>query len=251
MGDLDQEMGNASFPDAKTRKQAEEAKLQQIIASEELADAARKEHLDKLPGVATEKEILDRNLLAQAWVQKVQQSVPTPTPAEATAYMSEHPDMFAQRKIWSADMLQFPIAAMVNDPSLKAAMVPVHTIQDMQTLLDTRHIQYQRQAGQLDAARLDPRMVDAILKTPNDIIAFQAGDAMTAIQVTGSTVQPFTGDEAVKHAQALLQQQNILKAVNDGLRQVKAKADVQINKDYQPEPAAAGASSAPASNGQS
>ncbi|MHB8530540.1 MAG: hypothetical protein ACYC8V_13655 [Caulobacteraceae bacterium] len=234
--DLQAEMAGASFPDAKTRKLAEEQALQNIISRKILADEARKEGLDKTPDFALQKERTTDALLAQTLQNKVVASVPPPTREEADRFVADHPDIFAQRKIFTVDQIRF---ARPNDPAILNALAPLKTMDEVKAFLDADHIESSRDAANLDAVGADPRLIDAIMKLPpNEVFVIPSGQTILVNQIVATRVVPYTGEAAVNYATLLLRRQHAQQAVQRqfGLFGAKAKPSIAINKDYRPAP---------------
>jgi hypothetical protein len=76
--DLRNEMSGYTAPDAKSRKAAELAALDQIVSRKLLFDAAKKQKLDQSPEFVQEKQKVDEALLVRFWQGKVAKSVPAP-----------------------------------------------------------------------------------------------------------------------------------------------------------------------------
>src|SRR5271165_576732 len=106
--ELNAEMGTATYPDPKARKAAEQVALRNIVARIILADAARAQGLDKTPDFALQKQRAIDTVLAQALQQKLISTVPQPTKEEAQSYISAHPDIFLERKVFVVDQIRMP-----------------------------------------------------------------------------------------------------------------------------------------------
>ena len=232
--DLQNEMGGATFPDPKARRAAEIRVLDNIIGRTVLADAARKQGLEKTPQFAINKKRALDALLVQTLEQKIVSSVPQPTKDEAESFVAAHPDIFAERKIFSVDQIRMP---RPSDPAVLKALVPLKTMEEIESLLKADNIPYQRVATSLDSVGTDPRLLDAINKlAANEVFVIPGGDGLLVNVIRDSKTTPFTGPAAVDYARNLIarqrSQESAARAFNDIL--AKARETVKFNKDYQP-----------------
>src|SRR6185437_12473064 len=163
MRDLSAELGSSVPSDPKARKAIEQRALQAIIDRKLIAKAAEKDGLEKTPEFALKKQRMTDALLAQSLQDKLVAAVPAPTKEEADAYIAAHPDSFAQRKIFTIEQIQ--ARGPMSQPMLQS-FVPLKTLDDIQAKLTSDHTDYRRSVIQQDAALLDPRVVDMLVKLP-------------------------------------------------------------------------------------
>jgi EpsD family peptidyl-prolyl cis-trans isomerase len=237
--ELQAEMAGVTTADPKIRKAAEQQAVQNIIARKLLANAARAQKLDKTPDFALQEQRGTEGLLAQTLEKKLISQVPDTSPEEAQRFITDHPDMFAQRKIFTVDVVRI---ARPSDLNILNGLRPLKTLSDVEAYLTTNNIPHGRTTGTIDAASADPRLVDQILKVqPNDIFVYAADNGFMADQVRETKVVPFLGDEATKYALALIKRQRTQASVERGLRQIVATGmkTVQYNPAYKPSAAPA------------
>jgi len=245
--DVGVELGNFSAPDPKVRQQAQTAALENIVTRKILAQAAIDQGLDKTPDFAVLKERATDTLLTELLEKKLASQVPAPTQEEADAFVTEHPNMFAQRKIYVVDQLRM---ARPSDPAVLKPLQPLKTLPEVEAQLDQDHIAYQKGVGSLDALGADPNMVDQIAKLPpGEIFIVPSGAQLLVNQIRDTQTVPFTGDAASKFALAYLKRQRTQDAVRKQLSAVVGKglAEVRFNKDYTPAKRTAPPAAAPKS----
>jgi EpsD family peptidyl-prolyl cis-trans isomerase len=241
--ELDAELAGVNLPnDPKVRKAAQQQALQRIIIRKLFAKAAREQGLDKTPQFVLDEARTKENLLAQALQAKLVDEMPAPTRDEATRYISDHPDLFSERKIFSVDQVR---VARVTDPNLVKAIQPLNTLPDVEALLTKENIQFQAGAGSIDSIGSDPKLVEAIAKLPpGEVFVFPSGDGgMFIDQVRDSKVVPYTGEPAVTYALGLLKRTRVEEALQRQGQSIVAKAagTIRYNPAYQPPKANLGA----------
>jgi EpsD family peptidyl-prolyl cis-trans isomerase len=228
--------------------------LAQLVQRKVLAQAARKQKLDKTPEFARQEQALTENLLIRDWQDRLVKAVPASNPDEVNTFIAQHPDLYSARKIFTIDVVRFQ---MPNDPSLAKALQPLHTLDEVRAELAARKIPSQAQNGtQVDALAVDPRFVEQIMKLkPDDVfIVPQQGGVVSAGYVVSMRVQPVPDDIAKRHAAEYIRRTRIQQSVNrqfsfvvqSGLKEVKYAKGYEPPKPAAAKPAATGATSAPA-----
>ena len=239
--ELQAELAGVNTPDAKVRKAAEQQALQMIIARTILADEARKQQLDKTPDFALQQQRAIDGLLVQTLQTKLANAVPPPSDEEAQRFITDHPDIFSQRKIFVVDTIRM---ARPTDPTLVKGLEPLKTLPDIEAFLTANHIEHARTSGNIDAVGADPKMVDQIVKLPpNEVFLYPANGVLLVNQIRETHVVPFEGDQATKYALAVMKKQRTQEAVARQLHQIVAgdAKTVHYNDDYKPAPAPAAA----------
>ena len=227
------EMSGARSADPKQQKFAQDAALRNLVGRTVIANAARKEGIDKKPDFVLAKDRAIDSMLAQAYQQKIASAVPAATPDDAKRFMDANPDMFAQRKIWTVDQLRMP---RPNDQNLLKALAPLTTFEAIQALLTSQKVPFQRGTAQLDAATADPRLVQAVLKLkPGELFVLPADQLITVNNITDTKVMPFVGPQASSYAQKMVMRDRTQDAIRRAFQQEFAKAgkSIKFGKDYQ------------------
>ena len=228
------ELGDFTSPDPKLQKLARTAALENIVTRKLVAQAAVTQGLDKTPDYAVLKQRAIDNLLDQLLEKKLAAQVPNPTEEEAAAFMSEHPDMFSQRKIYAVDQLRM---ARPSNPEILKPLQPLKTMAEVEAALDQDHIVYEKGIGTIDALTVDPRLSEQIGKLPaGEIFIVPSGGQLLINQIHDTQTIPFTGPPASQFALNYLKRARVQEAVQKQLSTLVGKglAEVRFNKDYAP-----------------
>ena len=230
---IDLEFAGAHPQDPKAVMAARARALQAIIAREVLAKNARDQRLDKTPEYAMQEQRADETLLVQALEKKLVDAVPVPSREEAERYVADHPELFAERKVYQLDQIRFPLT---GDPALIKGLKPLTTLDDVAAYLQSHHIDFRRGVDTLNSLAFDPKIVDQINKLPpHEVFILPLGGMAVASQIRGASVSPVAGDTAIKVATQLLLNQRRQASVQRALSEKMAKAwtQVKLNKSYQ------------------
>jgi EpsD family peptidyl-prolyl cis-trans isomerase len=228
------ELGNFASPDPKLQKLARTAALENIVTRKLVAQAAAAQGLDKTPDFAVLKQRAIDNLLDQLLEKKLAEQVPAPTEEEANSFITEHPDMFAQRKLYTVDQVRM---ARPSNPEILKPLQPLNTMAEVEATLDQDRLTYEKGVGTIDALTVDPRLEAQISKLPaGEIFIVPSGSQLLINQIRDTQVIPFTGAPATQFALNYLKRSRVQDAVQKQLSALVGKglAEVRFNKDYAP-----------------
>jgi len=249
--ELQAELNGVNVTDPKQAKAVQQRALQLIVMRTLMADAARKDGLDKTPDFALQQQRATDGLLAQALEQKVAKAVPAPAPEEIERFISANVNIFAERKIFDVDQIRF---ARPTDPAVLRGLQPLNTPDQVVAYLTAQHIPFGRADASLDVVGMDPRLVDAITKLPaGDLFVIPSGDVVLVNAIKATRVVPLTGNDATTYATNVLKRQHLQEAVQREIGQIVTEGmkNVQFNPAYappKPPPGAAAAAGAAPTN---
>ncbi len=210
--------------DDSLRKLVESVALARVIERKMLVQEAAKRKLDQNPQFLLAKQRINETLLVQALQGDVQQKV-TATPREnAQKFVAQNPQVFADRKIFTLDQIQFLRPANIDELPLKEAK----TMGDVEKILVGANIEYRRAPQQLDSLTVNPELTTEIVRLSSMVnpepfmFADQPEGAPAPIifinSVTNAKTQPFIGERAITYAQNILQRQEIQKRLGTELK---------------------------------
>lgn len=219
--EVNAELQGTTIPPTMTRRDAERVALNNIITRRMLAKSAQERELDKKPEFFLQQRRMEEQMKVQALARDIAAKVVPPTRDEAEKFMSENPFLFAERKFFILDQIQFLRPNNIAELGFEGAK----TMPEVEAILNANKIPFRRQPASLDSLGANPtfiREVTKVLQTnPNELFMFasrpQGAPAPVVLvnQVKESRVQPFTGDKAREFATNQLRNertQNALKA---------------------------------------
>ena len=224
------------------RKLIESVALARVIERKMLVQEATKRKLDQNPQFLLARQRIDETLLVQALQGDVQQKV-TATPREnAQKFVAENPQVFADRKIFTLDQIQFLRPTNIDQLPLKEAK----TMSDVEKILVDANIEYRRAPQQLDSLTVNPELTTEIVRlssvaNPEPFMFSDQPDGapepiIYVNSVTNAKSQPFIGERAIAYAQSILQRQEIQKRLGAELKswQEAYKSKIVYAKGYGP-----------------
>ncbi|QHL90119.1 peptidyl-prolyl cis-trans isomerase, EpsD family [Sphingomonas changnyeongensis] len=244
--ELNAELQGVQLPAGADRKQTEQAVLQQVVQRKILADIARERGLDKTPMFLIQQKRAEETLLAQLLQRQLASSVKQPTAQEVQTFIAQNPDLFAERKIFNIDQIQFETP---KDPRALLAYQPFKTMAEVEAQLKKDGLRYRRAPAVLDVATANPELVQRVLKLPaGEIFIIPGGGAVIANQIIGQRVEPLAGDQANQLATSLIQQRKFADLTKRDLepKVKKARDEVKYQGGYAPPKPAGAPAAAPA-----
>jgi EpsD family peptidyl-prolyl cis-trans isomerase len=238
--EVNAELAGVQLPPNVSRREAEQAALQNIITRRMLMKAAKERKLDQTPQFKLQERRAGEQLLVQALAQDIASKVSQPTREDADKFIAENPGLFAERRILVVDQIQFPRPADLG----KLALADVKTMEGVENVLRGASIPFRRQPASIDLLGANPQFVREINKVlaanPQELFMFPApaggGQVMLVNQVRESRLDPFVGERARTFAQNYLRQLRVQEALAKELkaRQEAAKALVTYQEGYAP-----------------
>lgn len=244
--ELRAEMRGFSATDPKVMKAAQQAALQQIIVRNLLAQKAKADKLDKTADYAMELRRGEQGLLAQTYQRKLAATAPLVTRDQAAAYVSAHPQNFANRSIIVVDQVIVGPNKIAPD-----RFKPLKTLEEVKALFNAEGVSYQENATTIDSLSANPQMVDQISKLPaGEVFVVPQRNALIFNRVSQVRSAPFQGPMAESYAMNLLRNQKAQETVRQQtLAMYKAaEPSVVYNAAYKPAPAAKPAAAAAATS---
>ena len=250
--DLRAELNGATAASPEQQKMMERMALQHIVNRTNLAQAAKKEGLDKSPEFAVMERKAEQMALIEMLNEKSRKAVPQPSADEVNNFVSSNPVMFDQRKTFVVDQIVVPRA----DQALAMALQPVKTLEAARAVLAQRKVPFSEAVGVIDALTIPPEAAKQIAALPPDeVFIIPNGGGMRINHVRSSQTNPIVGEQAQAIAREMLTRQRLQGQLqNQAGSLIKAgQAKVKYNPEYAPPKEeggaaapAAGASAAPA-----
>ncbi len=242
LSELNGELKNAPAGGDKDAIRA--AALQNLVNRKLLVQQAHDRGIDKDPEYLQQQRRLDDELMINMLGQQVTKNVPVPSASDIDRFIAEHPEMFAQRTIYSLDQVIFPLPA---DPSRLKALEADHTLDAVVARLKGMSIQTQRQPAKLDSAGTPPQFLKTIGDLPagEPFVVATGGRGVVSV-ITGREVQPITGDAARKIAAEAIRRNAVGEIAQKQLKQARDSAKIEYQPGFAPKAAATAKAATPA-----
>jgi EpsD family peptidyl-prolyl cis-trans isomerase len=222
--------GNPSQPAVR------EAMLQQIIDRKLLASQAAEKGLDRSSDYLLASRRSNETLLASLLMRKVV-GTEEPYDADIEAFVNKNPAMFAQRRLFVVDQLEF---GRPGDPALGRRIEAAKSIDEMEALLAAAGVQRQRARKTWDSAQLPAELTKKLLSLgTGEPFVIVSTNPLIAGQLLSSSAAPVPAKAQRALAAQGLKQERSARSVEAWLENSRKGADIKYQKGFEPRAAEA------------
>ena len=220
--------------------------LERLIDQQLALQKAEETKVDRDPRVMQQLEAARREVIARAYLEKVGEAAPKPTPEEIKKYYDEKPALFSQRRIYQIQEIGIEAPAD-RLPELRAKLAAAKNINEFVEYLKASGLRFSGNQAVRAAEQLPLNSLEALAK-------MQDGQAMvvptpTGAQVVvlaGSRMQPVTEEQARPAIDQFLVNERRRKLVEDDLKAMRTAAKIEYVGKFAEGAPAAGGAAAPA-----
>lgn len=217
-------------------EQAKKDVLDKLIDQQLAIQQAEATKLDRDPGVMQALEAARRDILARAYLEKVAAAQPKPSTDEARKYYLDHPELFAERRVYN---LQEILVAPANIGDAQQLVAQNKSMQDIASTLKSRDIKFAANAGVRPADQLPPQVATKLHGAKDgQTVLIEAPQGAMIAHIVAFQVQPVPESEALPRIQQYLANQRNGEAVANELKSLRAKAKIEQTGEIALAPAA-------------
>ena len=206
--------------------------LERLIDQELALQKASDQKIDREPRVVQQIEAARREIIARAYLEKVGEGAPKPTPAEIEAYYQAHPALFAQRRVYSLQEVNID-APPEQVESLKKALVGSKSFVDFVAYLKANNIRFTGGEAVRAAEQLPLASVDQFgkMKDGQAIFNVRPGGAQV-IHLAASRAEPVTLERAQPAIEQFLRNERKRKLIADDMAALRSAAKIEYVGDF-------------------
>jgi EpsD family peptidyl-prolyl cis-trans isomerase len=201
--------------------------MKSMIDKELLRQAAIKDKVDTDERVRASLALANRMILASAYMHKQIQGIGKPTEAEVSGYFNQHPEFFAERKLY--DVQEVAIKGKpANAAEIKAKVAGGTNLKDFLRWLDEKKIPYTNQ--QFSVA--SDQMRDVVAKKLGDARIGQAvtlddPNQIAALFINAAQVQPVTLAQASPMIMKRIFNTKMSEGMENKIKQLREQAKIE------------------------
>lgn len=221
--------GNVSPEQApKVRREVLEKLVDQQLAVEQ----AIEKKLDRSPDVVMAIEAARREILARAYVEQITGAIAKPSAEEAKKYYSEHPQLFAERRVYNIQEIVLPASAGVAS-QLRDMIAAGKPIEEIANFLKNKNIKFSGGSATRSAEQIPLDLLPKVhvLKDGQGMV-IDGAEATTVMRVVASQSAPVTEAAALPRIQQFLGNQRAGEAAASEFKQLKAKAKIVYQGEF-------------------
>ena len=218
--------------------------LERLIDQELALQKADDLKIDRDPRVVQQLEAAKREIIARAYLEKVGEAAPKPTPEEIKKYYDEKPALFKERRIYSIQEIGIE-AKPEQVAELRAKLGASKNINEFVEFLKANDFKFSGNQAVRAAEQLPLQSLDAFAKmTDGQAILNQGPNGVQVVVLASSRSQPVNEEQARPAIEQFLLNDRKRKLIEDDVKAMRTAAKIEyVGKFAEGAP---GAASAPA-----
>ena len=232
LSELNFELGMANVPPGADKAAARSQVLQSMIDRRLIAIQAKKEGVDTTPDFISRKRRAEEDLLISMLSTQRLKSVALPSARDTDAFIASHPAMFANRKIWDLDQIQYQPP---SDPAIQAEINKTKTFPELLAVLQKNGITVARQKNRLDTAVVPAELFQKISTLPaGEPFIVRVGDRAIASVIVEREAKPLVGEQARPIAAEVMRKEQSAKDMANRVSSLRKTAKIEYQKGFAP-----------------
>jgi EpsD family peptidyl-prolyl cis-trans isomerase len=208
------------------------AVLERLIDQELALQKADEQKLDRDPRVVQQIEAARREIIARAYVEKVAEGAPKPTPAEVAAYYEAHPALFKERRVYSLQEVAIE-APPEQVETLRATLASAKTFIDFVNYLKANNIRFAGNEAVRAAEQLPLASVDQFAKMKDGQAIFTVRpNGAQVVNLAASRLQPVNLEQATPAIEQFLRNERKRKLLADDMEALRKAAKIEYVGDF-------------------
>lgn len=222
--------------------------LEKLIDQQLAVDQATENKLHRSPEVVAQIEAARREVLARAYVQQIAAGLPKPSAEEVKKYYVEHPQLFAERRVFSLQEILVPATAgPAVSEQVRAMVASGKSMEELAAFLKSKDIKFGGGAATRAAEQIPLELlakVHALKDGQTTVIDNPQG--FTVLRVAASQAAPVPEATALPRVEQFLANQRGAEAVAQNIKQLRAKATITYMGDFAQGAGSTGTAAVPA-----
>ena len=224
--------------------------LERLIDQELALQKADDLKLDRDPRVVQQLEAAKREIIARAYLEKVGEAAPKPSPEEIKKYYEEKPALFKERRVYSIQ--EIAIEAKPDQvPALRDQLAASKNINEFVEFLKANEFKFSGNQAVRAAEQLPLQSLDAFARmTDGQAMLNQSPNGVQVVVLAGSRSQPVSEEQARPAIEQFLLNERKRKLIEEDVKAMRAAATIEyVGKFAEGAPGAAPApATAPAAS---
>ena len=227
-------------------KAASHQVLERLVDQELLVQKAVEKKLDRDPKAMQAIEAARRDILARSYMESVTAAVAKPTPAEIDEFYSKHPELFAERRIYSLQEMNIAGNAAELLPRLQEQMAKAKSLGDVASWLNSEKVPFAGNAATKAAEQLPLELLPRFHQMKDGQIAvLPSKDGLLMVQLTASRTAPMDLKAATPYVEQFLMNQKKTEVSSREINQLHEQAKIEYVGEFAKTDAPAAAATKP------
>lgn len=206
--------------------------LEKLVDQQLAVEQALEKKLDRSPDVVMAIDAARREILARAYVEQLAAGLSKPTQEEIRKYLTDHPQLFAERRVYNIQEIVLPADAGVST-QLSNMLDAGKPMVDIAGWLKGKDIKFAAGSATRPAEQIPLALLEKIhtLKDGQGMV-IDTPQSTTVMRVMASQSAPVPEATALPRIQQFLGNQHASEVVKQALAQLKAKAKISYQGEF-------------------
>lgn len=205
--------------------------LDRLINQELAVQQALDQKLDRSPEVMMQMDASRREILTRAYLSQIVAGLPKPSAEETKKFYDEHPQLFAERRIYKVQEIAIPnphpSAAELQQRIAGKSMI------DIAGSLRKDNIAFTGNAGTRAAEQIPLTMLTELAKLKDgQTSVIETPEAALIVHVDGSQLAPVKEEEAMKRIPQFLTNEKAQQVIAEKLQHLKSQAKIEYMNGF-------------------
>jgi EpsD family peptidyl-prolyl cis-trans isomerase len=206
--------------------------LEKLIDQEVAKQAAIEKKLDRSPTVMQTIESARSEILARAYVESIATAVPKPTPDEIKKYYADHPELFAERRIFNLQELTVPSTEGIGT-KLQEQVAKSRSLEDVATWLTAQNIKFTASRGVRAAEAIPLKLLADLQATrTGEMKVIPAGAGVSIFRVVAVQAAPVNETAAAPRIAQFLFNQRASEATLADMKKLREKTKITMLGEF-------------------
>jgi len=201
--------------------------LERLVDQQLALQRADEQKIDRDPRVVQQLEAARREIVARAYLEKVGEAAPKPSPEEIKKYYDEKPALFSERRVYSIQEISIE-AKPEQVADLREKLAAAKSINDFVEYLKTSGLRFAGNQAVRAAEQLPLNTLDAMARMKDGqamLVPTAAG--VQVVVLAGSRSQPVSEEQARPAIEQYLLNERKRKLVEEDVKAMRAAAKIE------------------------
>jgi EpsD family peptidyl-prolyl cis-trans isomerase len=206
--------------------------LEKLINQQLAVQQAEKNKLDRSAEVVMMMDAAEREILTKAYLSQLVANLPQPSEAEAGKFYDEHPELFAERRIYKLQEIVIPTENAPADQIRQAA--EGKSMEDIVAWLRSQNIPHRTNGATRAAEQISlPMLAEVASMQDGQTKVIETPQAMTIVHLVASERMPLSREAALERIPRFLANEQAKVAINEDLDRLKSTARIEYFNEYE------------------
>lgn len=206
--------------------------LDKLIDQQLAVEQAIDRKLDRTPETIMAIEAARREILARAYVEQIAARQAKPTPEDEEKYLAEHPQLFAERRIFKVQEIALPASSQVA-PVLREMVAAGRSMDDIARWLQGKDIKFSGGSATRPAEQVALDLLPKLHALEDgQSLVLEDEQKVSVIHLVASQRAPIDAATALPRVRQFLGNQRIAEGIASDIGRLRTKAKITYQGEF-------------------